>query len=334
MPVQDSLVLILDANNLAHYIHHFPAKKTISVDDIRQLITQLSSYVREASQSIICELCLDYHHPDQILPILNGVRIFPAQPPEEADDLLLHRFRFHHHQGRDCLVITNDIGVCDKVKDEEGSYLLVNDFVRRSGNKPVFRDPIEFPALIHTHKKIDLLTTSRNLTRIEKTSQISPTSTSRLDPVEEYDTSLITQPENENATQIINSITPILYPQPAYCLSLETWPLDRGVRFLVNSFCRQHRDEYLELYRSVNPEDLRFADLVELVNALKNTCGTEPGFAARGSLLDRVRLALILCPDEAVPLSEIAKKTGLNEVGLQGRIKEKAKGWLRIKSTL
>ena len=119
-------------------------------------------------------------------------------------------------------------------------------------------------------------------------------------------------------------------PQPAYRLTLETWPLAAGVRFLVDSFCPQHGDEYRKLYRSLKDHPLVQADLTELAAALVESCGQEPGFAARGSLLDRVRLALLLSPNEDVPLAVVVERTGLNPRGLHGRIKEKARGWLKI----
>jgi len=337
MPVQPPLVLIVDGNNLAHHIHHFPTGKAISTGDIQLLAMQLSLYVRTSRRPIVIELGLDRFHPDHPLPVLGGVLVFVASPPEKADDVILERFRFHYHQGHECLVVTNDTEVRECVQDEGGGSLLVYDFVRRGGKKPVFRDPLEFASLIHLGEDWLSEPTIATFPILEPVPgrrfpgptpahapQVAPPP---LEPQPEPEPPAI-QTEPDIAT---HSSPAGIY---GYRLTLDQWPLEAGVRFLLDSFYQQHGAEYRNLYASIQGDHLRTADVTGLAKALVELCGNEPGFATRGSLIDRVRLALLLSPDEVVSLSEIVARTGLNNQGLHGRIKEKARKWLEIEKVL
>ena len=148
MPVHPILALIVDGNNLAHYLYELTTHNPVSVSEIWQLSMQLSGYVRSAGQPVMVELCLDHFPPDEPPPDMAGVKVLVAGAAEDADELLLQRFRFHHHQGWPCVVITNDEAVCEDVQAEGGKCLLAYDFVRRQGKKPVFRSPQEFQSLL------------------------------------------------------------------------------------------------------------------------------------------------------------------------------------------
>ncbi len=117
---------------------------------------------------------------------------------------------------------------------------------------------------------------------------------------------------------------------PFYFLSIDTWPVEEGVRFLLNAFCPRHRAAYQDLIDTFDPADLRPADLRALAELLLHACGNEPGFARRGALMARVRLALLQARGEPLGLAELAERTGLKLNGLRGRIKEKAGKWVEI----
>lgn len=119
---------------------------------------------------------------------------------------------------------------------------------------------------------------------------------------------------------------------PYYFLSLENWPVNEGVHFLLHAFCSRHQAEYRDLVQSFDTDDLRPADLRALAELLLHACGSEPDFAQRGALMTRVRLALLQAGGEPLSLKEIARRTGLKPLGLQGRIKEKAGRWVEILS--
>ncbi len=69
-----------------------------------------------------------------------------------------------------------------------------------------------------------------------------------------------------------------------------------------------------------------------LAEFLRSACSAEPGFTHRGSLMDRVRLALLKAGDTGLDLAALAAEIGLKPEGLGGRIKRKANGWLEILS--
>jgi hypothetical protein len=117
---------------------------------------------------------------------------------------------------------------------------------------------------------------------------------------------------------------------PFYFLSIENWPIEEGVRFLLNSFCPRHRAEYQDLLAAFDRAALRPIDLRALAELLLHACGSEPEFARQGALMARVRLALLQARGEPLSLEELAKRTGLKYSGLRGRIKAKAGLWVEI----
>jgi len=102
------------------------------------------------------------------------------------------------------------------------------------------------------------------------------------------------------------------------------------VHFLNQAFCTAHLAEYKDLLDLVDAENPALEDLRALADLLLHTYAEEEQFARRGSLMTRVRLALLQARGEPVCLSELAKATGLKKHGLQGRIKAKAGPWLVI----
>jgi len=118
--------------------------------------------------------------------------------------------------------------------------------------------------------------------------------------------------------------------EPHYYLDLDQWLLDDGIRFLVQSFCPTHRAEYQDLIDLVNTEKAAADDLRALADLLLYTCSHEDNFARQGSLMARVRLALLQARGEPVSLTALADATGLKRHGLHGRIKAKAGRWVAI----
>jgi hypothetical protein len=127
-----------------------------------------------------------------------------------------------------------------------------------------------------------------------------------------------------------NGETSPLPSEPHYTLTLANWPVVAGVKFLMSSFCKQHRPEFSGLVDPGNLSQLRSDDLIVLADFLRDRCSQEPSFAQQGSLMDRVRLALLKAGPDGLSLSQLAAETGLPLKGLQGRIKGKADRWLKI----
>lgn len=110
-------------------------------------------------------------------------------------------------------------------------------------------------------------------------------------------------------------------------LDLDQWPLEEGIRFLTRSFCPRHRIEHKDLIDLINPEKAAADDLRAMAELLLFACGNEENFARRGSIMARVRLALLQARGKPLSISALSALTGLNQRGLQGRIKAKADRW-------
>ncbi len=144
----EPLILLIDGNNLAHFLYTnlAPGQKMTQADS-RRLIEHIGDYSRSYPTQLQIELCLD-RSPGKVPPPGEALRVCFAEYPQTADDLLLGRFWFHHLGRRRCLVITNDEAILEEVGEARGAILRVYDFVRRPGlAAPVFRAPDELPAV-------------------------------------------------------------------------------------------------------------------------------------------------------------------------------------------
>ena len=333
------LALVIDGNNLAHHIFHLNSSKKITTTEIHQTAEMLIHYAWSTAGRVQIELCLDPLPPEGEMPLSPALRIFIARPIEKADDLIIQRFRFHHFQTQPCVVVTNDGEVLERVREEGGTYLRVYDFVRRAGTAPVFLKPDEFAPYIHPNRHRHKKPAEDSIIRVTPS---RPQNAHRSGRKPGGDIQKIKNEIKNSEEAPIASVTPAVEPEepieetpspprePSYRLTLQSWPLEAGVHFLLSAFCDFHGKEFKDLYHSVGGEDLRPADLEELVDALLSSCGNEPDFARRGSLMKRVRLALLQVGDQPLTLSSLAERTGLPLRGLHGRIKTKAAPWIEI----
>ncbi len=112
------LTLIIDGNNLAHYLYHLLPRQPVPAMTLQRMAEQLSRYARSAQLKLEVELCLDPLPADTQFPNPVKVRVLPAKFPEEADDVVLQRFWYYHYKDQPCLIITNDSMLCDKVEQD------------------------------------------------------------------------------------------------------------------------------------------------------------------------------------------------------------------------
>lgn len=346
------LHLLIDGNNLAHFLYTnlSPGQKMTPADSQR-LITHLAAYAR-TYPDVEIELCLD-RFPGAWDPQPENPHIYYAEYPQTGDDLLLGRLWFHHLDGRACMMITNDQAILDEVAETGAASLRVYDFVRRPGlNSPVFRAPEELSAV------------STPLTRVTKetlhpeslqrsiyfriiTEDSQPVSRVQRKPDHLEDHFLTRQhcdettlpAEDDLAAKLSLPDGPVKIADkpaldgvegPYYILNLDQWPVEEGVRFLLNAFCPAHREKYQDLMSNFSIEALRPADLRALAELLLHACGDEPDFARHGSLMTRVRLALLQARGEPLSIKDLAARTGFKLPGLRGRIRQKARPWVII----
>lgn len=353
-------VLLIDGNNLAHFTYHTLSRnKRMTKADTQRLVEHLSSYIHNYGDSVEIELTLD-HGRDEDHEVPSGLRIFTAEHPQNADQVLLDRLAFHLHEKRPCLVISGDEkDVLEPARSLGANTLKVSAFVRRVGQKnPVFRDPDDLPPILPSSigpffgtdqgaksapapsMRLVFQKSSghRHSTRLHKPiahppafpTPSSDTATGPVQPVFAVpdpgaecllpDGSLQAVPAEKKAETAER--------EPIYTLNVSGWPVEEGARFLLQAFCRKHRAEHHDLV-DLNQPALKPGDLEVLAAILLETCGAEPDFAQRGSLMDKVRLALLQAGG-SLTMSQLAERTGLRVTGLRGRIKEKARTWIRI----
>ena len=357
--IAQPLALLVDGNNLAHFLYTnlTPGQKMTQADSQR-LIAHLGAYARTYPRQIEVELCLD-RSPGPYDPPPANLRVQFAEYPQTGDDLLLGRFWFHHFSGTACLVITNDEAILEEVGEAGGISLRVYDFVRRPGLvSPVFRAPEELPVVtvpvVKASETGHPLSLSASIyfriaedRAIQETQPAKPEVCPRAKKLPEAKALPVDPPvkaiqpdlaadeeppldiplaEDTGETHIIAAED----EGPYYFLNLDAWPLAEGARFLLNAFCMHHRAQYGDLMDLFAPDTVRAADLRALAEFLLHTCGDEPGFAQRGALMARVRLALLQARGEPLSLAELSDRTGLKQTGLRGRIKQKAAPWVEI----
>lgn len=355
------LFLLIDGNNLAHFLYtNLSPGQKMTPGDSQRLITHLAAYAR-TYRDVDVELCLD-RFPGAWDPQPENLHIYYAEYPRTGDDLLLGRLWFHHLGGRNCMMITNDEVLLDEVAETGAAALRVYDFVRRPGlNAPVFRAPEELPALPGPFTRMTIeppqpesLQRSIYFRIITEDGQTGPNTppgqpVSRAqqqpDILKEHfpapqpwgETALLVEEDLEASlalldgpVEIANTPTMDGVDDPYYILNLDQWPVEEGVRFLLNSFCPAHREKYQDLMSHFSIEALRPADLRALAELLLHTCGDEPDFARHGSLMTRVRLALLQARGEPLSIKDLAARTGFKLPGLRGRIRQKARPWVII----
>jgi hypothetical protein len=361
--------LIVDGHNLAYLLFDFKPGQRLSPEIAERMARFFSAYRAEfngAPPQI--ELCFDGGvRPGG--PDPEGVRILAAGHHNKADHLILDRFRVHQFFGQPCLAISNDMEVLERIEQEGGATLKAFDLVLlRHPQRPIFMAPPElitkFPdqpkkkprkLLDETIMDADWRVRPLKQDRVRRDEVVKnpptgvATGSAKNPPLEKRgvreerrsrllppffqggaggdssDPAKLSTAETGEISEALPSA-----PEPHYTLTLATWPVATGVKFLMSSFCKQHRSEFLGLIDPSDLSQLRSADLIILADFLRDTCSQEPGFARQGSLMDRVRLALLKAGPDGLNLSQLAAETGLPIKGLQGRIKNKAIDWLEI----
>ena len=275
------------------------------------------------------EVCFDGGVRPEI-PDPPGIRVLAAGHQNKADYLVVDRFRTHAYFRHACLVITNDEEILTRVEAEGGATLRVFDFVRKQHPiQPQFQPPdvIEAALRKHLRKEKDAIRESEIF--LHRISPIKPARTKPRIAARVSQSDLVppkTAPVAEDLDVIISLNPPNI--EPHYRITVMDWPVTEGVHFLMDSFCEKHRPEFIQLLDSFDRDSLRPADLQVLAEFLVAECGDEDGFGASGSLMNRVRLALLKAGASGLSLSQLAQATGLKPLGLQGRIRRKSKGWL------
>ncbi len=119
-----------------------------------------------------------------------------------------------------------------------------------------------------------------------------------------------------------------------YVLSFSTWPVRQGMRFLLGACCPLHRPMIQSLLDVFDPADFQERDMRALAALLLDSCGDEPDFLGRGSLMDRARLALLQARGQPLTLEEIARVTRLHLPELRRKMNRAIDRWVKLTSTI
>ncbi len=327
-------VVLIDGHNLAHHLFHLNPGQRLSTLIAGQLIAHFEQYrLRFDSPAPDFEIFFDGgvipHTPDP-----TGIRVMAAGHQNNADRVILDRFHFHTYAKRACLIITNDQEIIDNVQSEAGAALLAFDFVVYANPRsPIFIPPADLLALL---PKVKSASPAHPLSiRLEPLRTQAPARTRPVKPRREKHPAppTVSAPlppqEQKQLEPVCLPQLPLVEPH-RYRLSIHTWPVAEGLRFLKTSVCKQHRGQLLEQLEGFSVEELRPADLEDLAKILLLCCASEPNFICRGSFMDRVRLALLVAGPGGLSLYQLAASTGLPSEGLHRHIKQKGAGWLEI----
>jgi len=335
--VGGSLFVIIDGNNLARYLVPLAPDAPVTLEIDQKLAAQLSSWAARQARPVMVELCLDPRHAP---PAEQGrVQVYVAAAPASGDDAVLDRVRVHVVNGEDCLVISNDQELCAAAGEFQVDTWSVSGFVRRrDAHRPAFAPA---PQAVKPGR---LPGEGSPASAAARSQAVVPT------PFQQRAQHFAGQMQaRRRQAQIDQAIARTLANQAASCdapveddragaaaqpapllhyrLGLESWPASQGARFLCESFCPCHWAEIASLVG--HPAGLQAADLPVLAGLLLECCGQESDFVRRGgSLMDRVRLALLLAGPVGLSLPELARQTGAAPAALQRRLRRSGGKWL------
>lgn len=331
-------ILLIDGNNLAHYLYpDIRPDQPLQLAHYWRLIQHLSSYYRSHKGQTRLELCFDRTRYEADLPrwVNDHFQLLFPLPRKKADHVILERLSYHQYSGHACLVISNDERLRDRVEKRNGQAMPVHQFVRRTGvRNPVFRAPEELPPVdIPNKTEFEGETAARLIhtpTLLQRPIKQRPAQGFQILPAAAPQPILAeTTPPPQTTLAAPEVPSAAESSDPRYVLTIDRWPREQALDLLHKAFCKQHARQHQELIGLM----VDMGEVQELADLLAATCGSEPGFARQGALKKRVCLALLGAQRTPLSIPEIARLTGLNPLGLQGRIRQKLALWVGCRSS-
>ena len=345
-----SVYVIVDGNNLAHYLYTIGAGRPVPPALDEALVAALDGWARAqepaARQPVEVEYCLD----PRSAPVLGNqhVSVLVVDPGKKADNLVIRRLDYHAYQEDRCLVVSGDEALVTSAAEYQGLCLRVSEFCT-----PVHSGPPVFEPLPRRIPRVVMPQLPPGATNLAPAAQKSPKSPAPIHLAArakgpgrragtsygEYDRLVeqtlagrnpISATAPESAPPQPDSPAPLDPPVQAprlARLSPQTWPAKAGEKFLMESFCPAHRLEIQPLFEG--SAALAASDLPALADLLREHCAAEADFVLRGgSLMDRVRLALLRAPNLCLSPSELAAQTGDRLSHIQHKLRQAAGSWI------
>jgi hypothetical protein len=337
--------VIIDGNNLEHYLYRLGPGKLIPFELDVQLVQALSYWANSQDREIEVELCLDPRR--EIASGKEPVMVFAADPGSKADGMIVGKVSHRVYTQDSCLVITSDEELRMRVAEFQVRCIPVREFVLSAHtNPPKFaRLPAKIPRgimppastqpapqnlrppkpqFIPTKDRDGLKQRGGTHSIDEYDRLVAQTLASRNPSTAEADlengTETTSKPPDRQEIQILR-------------LTLHTWPVQQGAKFLQESFCPEHFAGVADLFLKDVP--FKSADLPFLANLLFEHCANEADFISRGgSLMDRLRLALLKSAGMSLTFSEAAQATGDNLSNLRHKARQNAGRWVAINTII
>ncbi|HMN59642.1 MAG TPA: NYN domain-containing protein [Anaerolinea sp.] len=331
-------ILIVDGNNLAHQLYSLRKNSRVTLAHAQALTDLLADYLRaNPAQRLHIHLFFDGNlAPSR--PARVNLEVFPAH---DADDDIIQQVFECVREHNQVVVVSGDEDLCMGVAGLGAVTLSAFEFILvHNPQAPRFiypgSLPFDFQRIAPEPEEDAPGFTEADFTpeTLEAVSVVEepPPALDEIPPAE--DTPSLDEPlvDSEPVDESAQVPEPEPAPGPAlttwYRADPAAWPPAEGARFLAGAFCGRHRADAAALVHG--GQVLRPADLTALAALLVSTCGDEADFCARGSLMDRVRLALLKAKGDWVSLEALARAIRLSPVGLQGKIKKKAEKWVEI----
>jgi hypothetical protein len=357
---------IIDGNNLVHELFRPAPRGEAQTHLDRQLIEYLSAWVdQNGPERVTVEVYFD--GAQAALADLPGVKVRVAQCPGGADDDVLERAKWHAYYQKPCVVVSNDRELRQAAQETGVRVVSASDFVSRpDAPRPRFTRPPSASGpgenLSPRARWQQAFEEARRSSAAGKPARQQAETALRTPPggARTWDDAIRAARVALQASRQAESSRPAegvaehAKPLPGaavdgsstglppeigrelaelaegtcYRISFETWPVVAGRRFLTDSFCRVHRAEIADLLSAFDEKSLTRPDLQALAEILLDSCGGEPDFIRRGSLMDQTRRVLLLAGDAALPVAVIAHVTGRSPAELRRKLKQNEGKWI------
>jgi predicted RNA-binding protein with PIN domain len=336
-------ILIVDGNNVCHELFSLRKNSKVALANAQHLTNLLAVY---ANSSPFYQFEVELFFDGKLEPAGPGVKNLRIFPSADADDEIIQRVFRHVGSGNQVVVISGDVELRKGIEEFGARSISPFDFTFvHNPVSPRFIHPANLP--FETKKEKTAVFHPENLQPdileeefppepqpvAQESSNLDANEGLVLEPAAESIPEPIQEPEAPQPVIAEEEMLPD--PQkkenrPAvwYRAELSDWPVEEGARFLAGAFCSRHQAEAAALAHS--GQGFRPDDLPALAGLLLSTCGSEVDFCKRGSLMDRVRLALLKHKGDWTPITRLAEEIGIPEKGLHGRIKRKAGSWVRF----
>lgn len=336
------ITVIIDGNNLAYYLFNISQGDRVSTEDDSTLSWMLYRWLKHYRDQVCVDLCLDRRDPS--IDRYPGITIWGAEYPLKADDIIEGLVDEQISSEIPCYVITRDIDLAHAIEAKGVSVIQPAKFILDDGTyPPFFEKPIQVRKIPQkpeskqwgpsvqfqpryqqkTEKHQDTREYDAIVTRMLDERVKERIDINRKDKILSLPVVEVYEQNRESSTE-----TPLKHTRTAYQLSFELWPAEEGAKFLLGSFCSDHKKEIRGLVDKSEFNNFRPRELRAIANMLLELCGNEVDFVNQGCLMDRARLTMLKAGDTLLTIDEIATAINRPLSDLRKKMKNAEGKWV------